>query len=101
MEIVADLHLHSRYSRAVSPNMNMQTMSAYAKQKGIDLLTAADWTHPVWFKEITTLLEEDGEGIYRLKENNDGSKQPHFLLSTEISLIYKQGEKVRRVHNLI
>ena len=67
MEIVADLHLHSKFSRAVSPNMNLVVMEKYARQKGINLLTTADWTHPVWFNEIQTELEESGEGIYKLK----------------------------------
>lgn len=107
MEIIADLHLHSKYSRAVSPNMNLQTMSMFAKQKGIDLLTAADWTHPVWFKEIQTQLEETEEGIYQLKASKEGDvskvsdEQPRFLLSTEIASIYKQGDKLRRIHNLV
>ncbi len=138
MEIIADLHLHSKFSRAVSPNMNLQTMATYARQKGINLLTTGDWTHPVWFKEIHNELEEVNEGIYQLKQRvesekqtgeklslrgasvtsneailreiatprqgearNDVGRNVGFLLSTEISLIYKQGEKVRRIHNLV
>jgi len=100
MHYVTDLHLHSKYSRAVSPQMTLTVMASYAEQKGIDLLTAADFTHPVWFKEISSLLEEAEEGLYRLKD--DIRKKPvRFLLSTEISSIYKQGEKLRRIHNLI
>ena len=58
MEYIADLHLHSKYSRAVSPNMTLPIMAAYAVQKGIiDILTVADWTHPLWFKEVTAQLE--------------------------------------------
>ena len=52
MEIVADLHLHSKYSRAVSKDMVLPIMSKFAKQKGLNLLTTGDWTHPVWLKEI-------------------------------------------------
>lgn len=77
-------------------------MAAYARQKGIDLLTAADFTHPVWFKEIQALLEESGEGVFKLKSREiKHEKEILFLLSTEISSIYKQGDKLRRIHNLI
>src|SRR5438045_3527289 len=104
MHYVTDLHLHSKYSRAVSPQMTLTVMAAYARQKGIDLLTAADFTHPVWIKEIRSQLEEAEEGVYELKsEKGEGGdkKQVRFLLSTELSSIYKQGEKLRRIHNLI
>lgn len=100
MHYVTDLHLHSKYSRAVSPQMNLQVMAAYARQKGIDILTAADFTHPVWFKEIQSQLKEAEEGFYHLKDDTAG-KDVRFLLSTEISSIYKQGEKLRRIHNLL
>jgi PHP family Zn ribbon phosphoesterase len=96
MEFVADLHLHSKFSRAVSPQMNLQTMVRLAQQKGIDILSASDFTHPLWFKELKEQLEEANEGIYRL-----GGKKGYFLLSTEIASIYKQGEKLRRIHNLV
>jgi uncharacterized protein (TIGR00375 family) len=102
MEFVADLHLHSKYSRAVSKNMTLDVMEMVARQKGIDLLSAADWTHPLWFKEIQGQLEEEGEGLYRLKEGSGGLKRDVlFLLSTEIASIYKQGDKLRRIHNLV
>lgn len=100
MHYVTDLHLHSKYSRAVSPQMTLPVMAAYAREKGIDLLTAADFTHPVWFKEIRSQLEEAEEGMFLLKDA-EHSKQIRFLLSTEISSIYKQGDKLRRIHNLI
>lgn len=100
MHYVTDLHLHSKYSRAVSPQMTLPVMAAYAREKGIDLLTAADFTHPVWFKEISALLTEAEEGLFLLKDDTD-KKQIRFLLSTEISSIYKQGDKLRRIHNLI
>src|SRR5258708_36905850 len=109
MHFVSDLHLHSKYSRAVSPSMTLPVMAQYAAQKGIDILTASDWTHPVWFKEIQAQLEEGGEGVYRLKGTEGtplrqgfagqakGAKAVYFLLSTEISSIYKQGDKFRRI----
>ncbi len=101
MHYVTDLHLHSKYSRAVSPQMTLPVMAAVASQKGLDILTASDFTHPVWFKEITEqLIESEFEGMYMLK-GQEGEKKTLLLLSTEISCIYKQGEKLRRIHNLV
>src|SRR3989344_986169 len=100
MDFVTDLHLHSKYSRAVSQNMTLPIMAHYAKLKGLDVLTASDWMHPLWFKEIQMLLEEKNEGLYGLKSqisnvksqiNANDPKDVLFLLSTEISSIYKQG----------
>lgn len=101
MHYVTDLHLHSKYSRAVSPQMTLPVMAAYARLKGIDILTAADFTHPVWFKEIKSQLVESTEGFYKLKDDVPGAKEIYFMLSTELSSIYKQGDKLRRIHNLI
>jgi PHP family Zn ribbon phosphoesterase len=104
MQYVADLHLHSKYSRAVSQNMTLPVMSDFARQKGIDILTASDFTHTLWFKEIQGQLDEAAEGVYSLKgaKRDRGAKgEVLFLLSTEISSIYKQTDKLRRVHNLV
>lgn len=107
MHYVADLHLHSKYSRAVSQSMTLPVMAEYARRKGIDILSASDFTHTLWFKEIQGLLEEAGEGVYALrsagrdKRDRGDKNDVLFLLSTEISSIYKQGEKLRRIHNLI
>ncbi|MFH0979471.1 MAG: endonuclease Q family protein [Candidatus Roizmanbacteria bacterium] len=98
MQIVADLQLHSKYSRAVSPNMTLEEISRWSKIKGIGLIATGDWTHPLWFRSIKENLKETSKGIYTLK-NKPGETQ--FLLSTEISSIYSQGGQVRRVHNLI
>ncbi|MCX6816423.1 MAG: endonuclease Q family protein [Candidatus Beckwithbacteria bacterium] len=97
MQIVADLHLHSKYSRAVSPEMMTSVMAKWAEKKGIDLLATSDWTHPLWLKELETFLEEDGEGIFKVK--NSPSKT-RFLLSTEIANIYTDKNKGRRIHTL-
>ncbi|MGI8419861.1 MAG: endonuclease Q family protein [Candidatus Levyibacteriota bacterium] len=104
MQYVTDLHLHSKYSRAVSPQMTLPVMTEYARQKGLDILSAADFTHPVWFKEIQSQLEESEEGLYTLRMENEEwgmMKKIRFLLSTEIASIYKQGDSVRRIHNLV
>jgi PHP family Zn ribbon phosphoesterase len=109
MRYTADLHLHSKYSRAVSKNMILSVMAEFAESKGIDLLSASDWTHTLWFKEIQGQLLEAGEGVYRLRSEisnfksqiSNDQKEVYFLLSTEISSIYKHGEKLRRIHNLV
>ena len=99
MKIIADLHIHSRFARAVSPQMTLPVISSWAKRKGIDLVATGDWTHPVWFRELKSELIEAGEGVYR--EKNASADDPLFLLSTEISSIYSQGGKTRRIHTLI
>jgi len=91
--------------------MTLPVMEQYARQKGLDLLTTGDFLHTLWFKEIREELEENGEGIYKLKTQNSKFKNETkdlktgkdvlFLLSAEISSIYKQGDKLRRIHNLI
>lgn len=75
----------------------MPTMALWAEKKGVDLLTTADWTHPLWLKEIETQLEEDGEGIYRLR---DSASKTRYILTTEIANIFTQGGKGRRIHTL-
>ncbi len=111
MQFVADLHVHSKYSRAVSQDMVLPIMAEYAKKKGLDILATADWTHPLWLKEIQNQLEESGEGLFKLKsqisklkttaQNSKLEKETLFILSTEISSIYTQGGKSRRIHNLV
>lgn len=101
MQLVSDLHLHSKYSRAVSPQMTLPVMATYGKQKGIDLLTTGDWTHPVWFREIRNFLTESEEGIYKIKNPTRDQEKTRFLLTVEISCIYSSGGKGRRIHNLV
>lgn len=105
MEIIADLHLHSKYSRAVSQSMTLPVMAQFARQKGLNLLTTGDWTHPLWFREIKNQLQEVDQGIYSLKMDDGKSKvddkNPKFILSVEVSSIYSQGGKARRIHSLL
>ena len=75
MEIIADLHLHSKYSRAVSRDMVLPIMTKFAKQKGLNLLTTSDWTHPMWMREIKTNLEEVESGIYGLRSLANDKRQ--------------------------
>jgi len=91
---IADLHIHSSYSRATSPKMNLQELSRCAKIKGLDILGTGDFTHPVWLEELKNNLSDNGSGVYEYDDTK-------FILSGEISLIYKQDGKQRRVHHLI
>ncbi|MBI4034937.1 MAG: DNA helicase UvrD [Candidatus Chisholmbacteria bacterium] len=97
-QVLADLQLHSKYSRAVSREMVIPVMAKWGKRKGIDLLATGDWMHTLWFLELQATLEEVEEGIFRSKVDPEGAR---FLLSTEISSIYSQGGKLRRVHTLV
>ena len=116
MEIIADLQLHSKYSRAVSPQMTIPFIAEWAAKKGIGLVATGDWTHPLWFREIQHDLEELGNGLLGLKSEirnpksetnskleiqNSKFNNPLFLLATEVSSIYSQGGRSRRVHTLI
>jgi len=98
MQVVADLQIHSRFARAVSKEMTLPNISQWAKRKGIGLVATGDWTHPMWFREIERDLEEMGNGLLRLKSDPSG---PSFMLATEVSSIFSQGGRGRRVHTLI
>ncbi len=95
MQIISDLHIHSRFSRATSHELNIPNLEKWANIKGVDLLGTGDFTHPLWIQEIKDNLKDEGEGI--LKTLNGFP----FILQTEISLMYSQGGKGRRVHIVI
>jgi uncharacterized protein (TIGR00375 family) len=98
MKFVGDFHIHSKYSRATSPSMDLQNLDNWARIKGIMVMGTGDFTHPVWLKEIKEKLEPAEPGLFKLR----GSDSPtRFLLTSEISCIYKKGGKVRKVHVVI
>lgn len=102
MELIADLHLHSKYARAVSKYMELPVIAAGAAKKGIGLLATGDWTHPLWFKSIESELEEAAPGIFRLAKPADlGSAGVRFLLGTELACIYREAGRSRQVHHLV
>lgn len=105
MQIIADLHSHSRYSRAVSQKMNLEEIAVWSEKKGINLVTASDWNHPIWFKEIRNKLQETNQGIYKLKDLSTSSgrtsNEVRFLLTTEIATAYTQNGRGRKAHHLI
>ncbi|MEM4282517.1 MAG: endonuclease Q family protein [Candidatus Woesearchaeota archaeon] len=94
MRLVADLHIHGRYARATSKDLTIPNLEKWARIKGIGLLGTGDFTHPLWLKELKESLVEEN-GILRTK-----SGMP-FVLQTEISLIYNQKGKGRRIHNIV
>ena len=98
MKFFADLHIHSKYSRATSPQMDLEHLDKAAQIKGIDVLSCGDFTHPAWFNEIKNKLQLAQEGFFTLK---GGSGETKFILTTEISCIYSKNNKVRKVHILI
>jgi uncharacterized protein (TIGR00375 family) len=105
---IADLHIHSKYSRATSRECVPEFLELWARRKGLDLIGTGDFTHPAWRAELKEKLASAEEGLYVLKKPfrkedaaADGGLTPRFILSAEISSIYKKNGKVRKVHNLI
>ena len=105
---IADLHIHSRFSRAPSREGNPSTLDLWARKKGIDVIGTGDFTHPAWREELSQMLTPAEEGLYVLKDEYrlkdlaaPQNGKTRFVVSGEISSIYKQDGKVRKVHNLI
>ncbi len=94
MKIIADLHIHSKYSRATSKNIDLDGLSQGSEIKGINVVGTGDFTHPVWFSHLKENLKEEN-GLYRYKGNT------RFMLTSEISCIYKKNDKVRKIHILL
>ena len=113
MNFIADLHIHSRFSRATSKQLSPRHLAAWARCKGINVLGTGDFTHPQWRDELRRqLVRDEASGLYRLSgpaeeldflqgKTPPDADGPLFLLQTEISSIYKRQGKVRKVHNLI
>lgn len=100
----ADLHIHSKYSRATSKNCNLEELAFWAQRKGLSVIGTGDFTHPAWFAEIKNKLVPEGNGAFRLKPELEkqilkGGEPVRFLLSVEISTIYKKWDKTRKVHH--
>ena len=105
---IADLHIHSRYSRATSKDCTPEHLDLWARRKGIHIVGTGDFTHPAWRQELEEKLEPAGEGMYVLKDEYrirdghvPGESIPRFVITGEISSIYKKNDKVRKVHSLI
>ena len=106
--MIADLHIHSRFSMATSKEGTPENLDFWARKKGISLIGTGDFTHPVWREELKERLVSEGNGLYRLRDEyvkEESWKFPgegtRFVVSGEISSIYKKNGKTRKVHNVI
>ena len=106
-----DLHVHSKYSRATSRDLDLEHMAWWAARKGIGLIGTGDCVHPAWLAEIRDKLVPAGGGLFRLKSELEAQiwktlppscvAPVRFMLSVEISTIYKKGDRTRKIHHLI
>jgi len=94
MEFIADFHIHSKYSRATSKNMDVENLARWAKMKGIKLIGTGDFTHPDWLAELEKELEPAGYGLYTHNDTN-------FILTAEVCNNFFKDNKGRRIHNVI
>ncbi|MBN2176006.1 MAG: UvrD-helicase domain-containing protein [Bacteroidales bacterium] len=107
MKFIGDFHIHSHYSRATSKELKPEFLDYWANRKGIKVVGTGDFTHPGWLGELSEKLEPAEDGLFKLKRefvipNQSNANDPvRFMLTTEISNIYKKGGKVRKVHNVI
>ena len=108
MYYIGDLHIHSRYSRATSKDCTPEHLDLWARRKGIHIVGTGDFTHPAWREELKEKLEPAEDGLYVLKDGYrikedpvPGGKIPRFMVTGEISSIYKKNGKTRKVHSLI
>ena len=107
----ADLHVHSRFSRACSKNCDIPSLAWWARRKGITVVGTGDFTHPGWAEELRETLEPAEPGLFQLRpelasrldrDSPPSCRQPvRFMLSSEISTIYRAGDRTRKVHHLL
>lgn len=106
MFFYSDLHIHSKYSRATSKSCNLEELALWAQKKGLTLISTGDFTHPAWFEEIKEKLIPAGTGVFKLRPDIEkhlfqSTTPVRFLLSVEISTIYKKWDKTRKVHHVV
>ncbi len=100
MRVIADLHIHSRFSRATSQKMNIREISRFAKIKGLKLVGTGDFTHPKWFSELSEgLAEVSGVSLYRSKKNPESPVR--YMITSEVSTIFDFEEKTKKIHHVI
>jgi len=98
MKTIIDFHIHSKYARATSKNLDLQEIARWSKIKGVDIVSCGDFTHPRWFAEIKKNLTEEGSGFLTLQGDKSGVR---FLLGTEVACIYRHRDATRRLHHVI
>ncbi len=96
MQFIADFHIHSKYSRATSKDINLENLDKWAKIKGIKVLGTGDFTHPEWLKNLKEKLRPAERGLFKLE-----SSETRFILTSEINCIYSKQGRVRKIHILI
>lgn len=109
MKFIADLHVHSRYSRATSPEMCPEGLWRWAQLKGIGIIGTGDFTHPLWIEELSEKLEPAENGLFSLRPEHARpanipercASDVRFMLSAEISSIYSKGGRTRKVHSIV
>lgn len=115
MKFIADFHIHSKYSRATSRDMDVGHLDKWAKIKGINVLGTGDFTHPLWLKELKENLEPAEPGLYKIKNQRPKTKNniewylpeinqenhTRFILTAEISCIYSKNNRTRKIHLII
>ncbi len=102
LEKILDLHIHSKYSRACSPQLELPNIARACITKGIDIVATGDYTHPAWLAHIKENLVEVGDtGLFALKNATGPEVGIKFILSTEVSCIYRHKDKTRRLHHVI
>ncbi len=108
MPFIADLHVHSKYSRATSQDMSPESIWKWAQLKGISVIATGDFTHPAWFRELNEKLEPAGNGLFTLKKELRPNDVPascradvSFILSAEISCIYRKNDRTRKIHAVV
>ncbi|MEM0216425.1 MAG: DNA helicase UvrD, partial [Candidatus Bathyarchaeia archaeon] len=100
MRIIADLHIHGRYSRATSQNMTIKEIANFAKIKGLKVVGTGDFTHPNWFMELRdNLVEEPGTGLYKVANNPE--YPVYFMITTEVSTIFNFRGALKKIHHVI
>ena len=100
MRVIADLHMHSRFSRATSAKMNVKEIARFARIKGLDVVGTGDFTHPRWFKELTQdLVKIEGTGLY--KTANEPESPVNFMMTSEVSTIFTFRGEAKKVHHVI
>ncbi len=101
MRVIIDAHIHSKYSRATSQDMNLQSIARFAHLKGLNVVGTGDFTHPRWFRELKETLEETppGSGLY--KPRGSPEAEVRFMLTTEVSTIFEFEGRSRKVHHVI
>src|SRR4030042_6745292 len=98
MKFIAYFHIHSKYSRATSRDMDLESLDRWAKIKGIKVLGTGDFTHPEWLDNLKTKLEPAEPGLFKLKKVDQGTR---FILTAEISCIYSKNNRVRKIHIIV